>query len=542
MSVVAMSDVPNNNGSGNDSAGEVAAAASSVNGPRDKSNSPPETAPEVASKTASETALDEATEREVNEALASMDPADLAELCGGTNAEDSTAIIDSESVSKGDRLTGTVACVADDDIFLEFGAKAQGVLPKNQFAEDQQPVVGDRLEVIADRIDRDSGLISVRREGTVERAEWDTLAVGALVEGRATGMIKGGLELSINGLRAFMPGSQVSITPMKDISELLNEVLRCEVIEVSARNKNLLVSRRKVLERERREKSDVLWAELEVGQVRDGVVGTIKEFGAFVDLGGLDGLVHIRDLSYGTVENVADVLTAGQQVKVQVLKIEKKRNRISLGLKQALPDPWIGVGDRFQAGTSLKARIVRLADFGAFAEIETGVEALIPISEMSWTRIRQAGDVVSVGDMVDCVVMRVEEKQRRAALSIRQAIADPWEGVAEAFPEKSLVKGKVTRLADFGAFVELIAGVEGLIHISELSDTRVRSCSDVVSVGQEVEARVLGVDRDERRISLSIKAVHEHSKARASEDSMSLPKPKQRKKPLRGGLSSHFEW
>jgi small subunit ribosomal protein S1 len=298
------------------------------------------------------------------------------------------------------------------------------------------------------------------------------------------------------------------------------------------------------LEKEQTEAREHLLEELEVGETRTGTVGNITDFGAFVDLGGVDGLVHISDMSWGSVEKVSDMVKPGQQVEVRVLKIDKKRNRISLGMKQALPDPWEHVQERYPVNTQLKARVVRLADFGVFAELEPGVEGLVPMSEMGWSRVRQPSDVVNVGDMIDVVVIRVEMPKRRIALSIKQAQADPWAGVLESYTPQSLVKGKVTRLADFGAFVELAPGIEGLVHISELADRRVRSCSEVVEPGQEVEVRVLGVDAENRRISLSIRAVAAPEAAGAMPGQLAADRAgrerKKRKRPLRGGLS--WEW
>jgi len=486
-------------------------------------------------------------EREVSQAFASMDSADLAELRGDVPARShvNQTPTSADSISRGTKLEGTVVAVADDDIFLEFGPKAQGIVPRAQFNDGDLPKVGQRLTVVADRFDSEASLLHTHREGAVRRADWDTLEKGAVLVGRVTGLIKGGLEVNVNGLRAFMPGSHADLHPLKDISVLLNDVIRCEVLDVDAKAKNLIVSRRKFMEREQKEQAKTLLAELEVGQIRHGVVGNIAEFGAFVNLGGVDGLVHIRDLSWGMVEKVTDVLTPGQEVDVQVLKIDTKRKRISLGLKQALPDPWKDAENRFPAGTKVKARVLRLADFGAFAEIEAGIEGLIPISEMAWGRVRRAADVVNVGDVVDAAVIRIEPEKRRIALSIKQCAVDPWAEVLQSYTPKSVVKGKVTRIADFGVFIELAPGVEGMAHISELSDQRVRACGDVVSVGQEIEARVLDVDKENRRIALSLKPAHapaaEGVTAEAAAPEAAKP-AKKRKKNLRGGLASHFKW
>lgn len=484
-------------------------------------------------------------DREVEAAMAAMDPADIAELHGGVVATDSsTAGMKAGAgpdTEPGTELTGTVASIAGDDIFIEFGVKSQGVIPKSQFGKNETIEVGRRIDVVVERFDAESDLLIVNRKGATLRANWNNLAVGSIVQGKVIGVIKGGLEVSLSGIRAFMPGSQADVVPMKDISELLNQNIQCEVVEFNRRSKNVLVSRRRVLEREAAAAREAMRGKLAVGQVHKGVVKTLVAFGAFVDIGGIDGLAHISDLSWGSVDKVSDVLKVGQEVEVQILKIDLERDRISLGFKQCQPDPWEGAGEKYPQGTSLKVRVVRLASFGAFVELEAGVEGLVPISELSWTRVRQVSDVLSVGDMVDVTVIRFEAEKRRVALSVKQARPDPWEAVLESFPAKSLVTGKVTRLADFGAFVELVPGVEGLIHISELSDQRVRSCADVLSEGQEIEARVLSVDLSQRRISLSIKAVKEQVAEQPTE-AEAARKPKKRKKALRGGLSSHFDW
>ncbi len=527
-----MTDVPNASGPDDGSLNEPAPASPPTPQQADAPATPEPDTPSM-----------DAIDREVEAAMASMDQGDLAELCGPTPGMPSSVGTPARAANRGDKLTGTVAGVSDDEIFIEFDAKSQGALPKAEFKEGELPEVGQQIDVVMDRFDEQAGLMVIYREGAIRKAAWETLEVGQTVQGRVTGLIKGGLEVNLNGIRGFMPASQTDLIPMKDISVLLNEVVQVQVMELNKRGKNILVSRRKFMEQKREADRDEVLADLAVGQTRHGVVSNIMDFGAFVDIGGVDGLVHIRDLSWGNVEKVTDVLSQGQEVDVQVLKVDKKRNRISLGLKQALPNPWVGVEDRFPSGTSLKARVVRLADFGAFAELEPGIEALIPISEMGWSRVKHPSDVVSVGEMVDAVVIRVEADKERIAVSMKQAQADPWGGVLETFEAQSLVTGKVTRLADFGAFVELAPGVEGLIHISEMADRRINTCSEVVQPGQEIETRVLGVDQENRRISLSIKAVNAPEASAAEPPAHAEPlKPKKRKKPLRGGLSSHFEW
>ncbi len=474
-------------------------------------------------------------DREVAAAMEGMDISDRAELGGG--------VVTSESVEPGTEMTGTVVGLTGDEIFIEFGVKSQGVMQRSDFGKKEPIEVGRRIDAVVDRFDEESSLLILYRKGAIQRASWANMHKGSIVEGRVTGLIKGGLEIDLQGIRAFLPGSQTSIGQLKDISVLLNEKIRCEVTEVDRRGKNVVVSRRKLLEKEQAEAAKQLKTELEVGQTRKGIVRNITEFGAFVDIGGIEGLVHISDLSWGTVDKVTDVVSMGQEIDVVVLKIDTKRDRLSLGLKQAQPNPWDKVPGSYPAGTSLKVRVVRIADFGVFAELEPGIEGLIPISEMGWTRLKSASDAVSVGDMVDAVVIRVEVAKQRLALSMKQATPDPWEGVLDGYEVHAIVKGRVTRLADFGVFVELVPGVEGLIHISELSDRRVRTCGEVVQEGQEIETRILGIDKETRRISLSIKQVAALGGAAAAVDPAEPPKPpKKRKKPLRGGLSSHYDW
>lgn len=478
-------------------------------------------------------------DREIADAMAGMDASDMAELSGEVAARG--------TIAPGSETIGTITGITDSDIFLEFGVKTQGVMPRAQFGKKEPIEVGRRVDVQVERFDPESGLLIVNRKGAVQRATWTNLTIGMLVEGKVTGLNKGGLEIDLKGVRAFMPASQCDVAPMKDISVLLSQHVRCEVIELDRKTKSVLVSRRRAMEKELAESREKLRNELAAGQVRHGIVRSITDFGAFVDLGGVDGLIHIRELSWGSVGKVTDVVKIGQHVDVMVLKVDEKKERISLGLKQVLPDPWENAIQRYPVGSKLTARVVRLADFGAFAELEPGVEGLIPISEMGWTRIKKTDDAVSPGKMVECVVIRIEPDKRRIAMSMKQVQTDPWAEVLDSYPVNSIVKGKVSRLADFGAFIELTPGVDGLVHISELSEKRVKSCGEVVQPGQEVETRVLGVDRENRRISLSIKAVHmptaAETHAAVEQHAAAAPKvEKKRKKPLRGGLSSHFDW
>jgi len=475
--------------------------------------------------------------KEVEAAMSQMSPEDLAELSGSTPppAQGSDA--------SSSRRRGKILAIYDEDVFIDLGGKSQAVVSRSQFRPDDVLEVGHEVEVVVERYDPDSGCLIASRDGAIQEARWENISVGSVVEGRITGMNKGGLEVDIKGIRGFMPASQVDLFHVKDISTFIGQVVHCEVMEIQRRSRNLLLSRRRVIEKERAERKEKIWEELEPGQLRTGVVGNLTDFGAFVDLGGVDGLIHISDLSYRQVEKVSDVVHSGMQVEVKVLKVDRERSRISLGLKQARPDPWSEAETRYSAGTSVNVRVLRLEKFGAFVEVEEGIEGLIPLSEMSWSRVNKASDVLETGQMTQAVVIRVEgPPRRRMALSLKQVEPDPWDGAEERFPAGGMINGRVTKCAEFGAFVELAAGVEGLVHISELSDQRVRRCEDVVQPGQEVEVRVLGVDLDHRRISLSMKATAEGSMADLQAQQAQATPRKKRKKPLRGGLTSHFEW
>jgi small subunit ribosomal protein S1 len=479
--------------------------------------------------------IDAELEREIAEAMNSMSSSEMELLTGQAHGGGGR---DQEGV-----LTGRIVGVHGDDVFIDVGGRAEGICPLEQF--DSVPQVGGTVEVTIERIDPETGTQILSRKGAILAASWASLRRGAIVEGRVTGMNKGGLELDLNGIRAFMPASQCDVHRMRDVSVLIGERLVCEVTEVDRRDENVLVSRRRLQEREIAESRDRLMTELAEGQIRTGIVGNVTDFGAFVDLGGVDGLIHISNLSHAHVEKTGDVVQPGQRVEVKVLKINRETGKIALGLKQAQADPWATVLEKYPVGTHLHARVIRMADFGAFVEIEPGVDALIPISEMSWIkRVRHPSEILSEGQVVSASVLKVDVEKRRISLSLKQLETDPWAGVDAEFPANSVVLGRVARTTDFGAFVELRAGVEGLVHISEMSDSHVRRASDVAKPGDEVKVKILGVDMEARKISLSMKQASEAYAGAPGESGgvADAKKDKKRKKPLRGGLSTDNGW
>ena len=382
---------------------------------------------------------------------------------------------------------GKVVSVGKDDVFIDFGGKSQGICSLLQFTEVK---IGDEFDFNVEKYDEREGVLVLNRKGVLTSGvNWENLEVGQIVEGTCTGMNKGGLEVDIKGMRAFMPAGQVDLYFQKDISIFLSQKMVVEVTQFDRQAKNLVVSRRNILEREKEEQKKKLMAELAEGQMRKGVVRNVLDFGAFVDLGGVDGLLHVSEMSHRRGRQPSEFVKNGDLVEVKIIKIDPNTGKISLSLKQAMADPWTGVENRYYNGSQVTGRVVRVEPFGAFIEVEEGIEGLLPVSEMSWQRIRHPADVVKEGDTIKLVVIGVDPTARKMTFSLKQAGPDPWATAAEKYPVHSVVTGTVTRVVDFGAFVELEPGLEGLIHISELAANRIRAASDVVKPGQEVKAR-----------------------------------------------------
>lgn len=435
------------------------------------------------------------------------------------------------------RLQGRIVSIHDADVFVDVGSKSEGVVPLDEFEPDAPPVVGQVLSLVPHGIDQESGLMRLSLHEAKVAASLESLRVGDVVKARVTGSNIGGLELRVHGLRGFMPMSQVDLVRHDDFATFIGRWLECEVTEIDRRGKNLVLSRRRVLERERAEERQQLRFQLADGQVRKGVVRRLTDFGAFVDLGGIDGLLHVSDMSWGRVQHPREVVKEGDTVEVKILKVDLVKDRISLGLKQLSPDPWTLVEGQYHAGDTIEGRVTKLMNFGAFVELQPGVEGLIPVSEMSWTqRVTRPADLLKPGDSVRVVVLTVDAQARKLSLSLKALGEDPWKGVTERYQPEALVKGAVTRITNFGAFVQLEEGVEGLVHISQLSHQRVRAVSDVVKVGDVVAVRVLGVEPEHRRISLSLKSAETPAATPPAEE-QAPAKPKKPRRQLRGGLT-----
>lgn len=492
--------------------------------------------------------LDPDLQRELDEALGDMSleaMIDAEEASKRAIAEGAPG--SAGKVGKGVRR-GQVMAIQGEDIFIDLGGKTQGILTVSQFGvDDPLPRIGSALDVTIEGFDPENGLLILSRQGAVMAAAWETLQEGQILEGRVTGLNKGGLELTLSGIRAFMPISQVEMFRVEDLTPYLNQKFRVQVSEIDRDDNNVIVSRRTLLELEAQEAREKTFESLAEGQTVKGVVRNIMPYGAFVDIGGVDGLLHVKDMAHSRVEDPNTIVQQGQTLELRVLKVDREARKVGLGLKQVLPDPWAGAGEKFIPDTVVSGRVVRLADFGAFVELESGVDGLIPISELTFERrIKHPSEIVNVGDMIKVRVMSVDLERKRISLSLKKVGDDPWTGAAVRWPEKSEVQGVVKRIAEFGAFVELVPGVEGLVHISELSNERVRSVGDAVKEGQPVKCKVLGVEEDRRRISLSIKQAGQESAFYATPGSAAgsassaegeAPKPPaKRKKPLKGGL------
>jgi small subunit ribosomal protein S1 len=454
------------------------------------------------------------------------------------SAGDQAADESHEEVLHHDMRRGRISAIRGEDVFVDLPGdtgKLQGVVPLTQF--DRTPRIGSIMDFVVDHTDEHQGLIYLSREGAISRTTWEQLQRGASVEARVLSSNKGGLELEmVGGIRAFMPASQIDTQHVEDMQSWVGQKLPGIVQEIDRKSKKVVLSRRQYLEQEAARKKQALLSELEEGQFRDGKVSSLTKFGAFVDIGGVDGLIHVSDLSYSHIDKPGDVVQVGQDVRVKVLSIDREKERISLGLKQSQPDPWESIETRYQVGSQVQGRVVRTANFGAFVELEPGVEGLLPLSEMSWRRIHKAEEIVKAGDTLWMQVLSLDPANRKISLSLKQAQGDPWVGAEHKYPVGSWVEGTVRSLTDFGAFIELEPGVEGLAHISELAPHRVKQVSDVLQQGETRQVRVLEVSEDDRKIRLSLKSDEHTAQAQqqAAQHGQGGPAQQNSKKPAQG--------
>ncbi len=412
----------------------------------------------------------------------------------------------------GSLIEGTVSAVKDDEVFIDIGYKSEGVVPLQEFGADAEVKPGDKVTVMLVQLENDkTGMVELSKRRADEKIRWEKILAryveGCIVKGTVKSAVRGGLLVQIDDVEAFLPGSQIEVTPVKELEPYVGQTFDFKVIKISNERRNLIVSRRELIEGELAEKKAELLTSLQKGEIRKGRVKNITDFGAFVDLDGLDGLLHITDMSWGRIKHPNELLKVGQELDVMVLDVDRDRERVSLGLKQTMPNPWDAIQDQFPVGSRVEGKVVNLAPYGAFVEIAPGIEGLVHISEFSWTkRVARASDMLAVGDTVQVVVLSVDVENQKIALGIRQTQANPWDTVQERFPVGSKVKGKVRNFTAYGAFVELEEGIDGMIHVSDMSWTRkINHPSECLQKGEEVEAVVLDVNAKEQRISLGLK-------------------------------------
>ncbi len=418
-----------------------------------------------------------------------------------------------QDAREGEIVSARVLQVTDNAVILEFGFKSEGSVALDEFKE--APEVGEEVEVLLESLEDDDGIVVLSKKKADFLRVWEKIREAyeddKPVKGVLVRKIKGGVTVDLMGVDAFLPGSQIALRRVPNIEDLIGETYKFRIIKLNKRRRNIVVSRRVILEAEREKKRETLVKELLVGQVRTGVVKNITDFGAFIDLGGLDGLLHITDMSWGRVGHPSEVVEIGAELDVKVLDIDWNRERISLGLKQLLPYPWTEIDKKYPVGARVRGKVVSITNYGAFVELEKGVEGLVHISEMSWTRnIRHPSKLVSIGDEIEAVVLKVDPDDEKISLGMKQIEEDPWLALPLKYPTGTRLQGKVRNLTSFGAFVEIEPGIDGLVHVSDMSWTRrVEHPSEVVQKGQDLEVMVLDVDAENKRISLGIKQIQD---------------------------------
>ncbi|MDE2890272.1 MAG: 30S ribosomal protein S1 [Gemmatimonadota bacterium] len=420
------------------------------------------------------------------------------------------------NITEGEIVSGTVLAVAENSVVVDIGFKSEGAIPLAEFADPSEVEVGQEIEVYLEDVEDQEGQIVLSKQKADFMRVWDRIKDAydsdQIVEGRLVRRIKGGIVVDLFGVDAFLPGSQIDIKQVKNFDQFIGEVFPFRIIKLNKNRRNIVVSRRVVLEAERERLRKQILQTLEVGQIREGAVKNITDFGAFIDLGGLDGLLHITDISWGRIGHPSEVLSIGDNVQVKVLNYDEERERISLGMKQLMPHPWENIEDKYPVGDRVDGKVVSITDYGAFVELEQGVEGLVHISEMSWTQhIRHPSKLVSIGDQLKVVILNVDKDGQKISLGMKQTTDDPWLSLDEKYPVGTRLTGLVRNLVNFGAFVEIEEGIDGLVHISDMSWTRrVRHPSDVVKKGEQIDVVVLNIDKKRRRISLGHKQTIEN--------------------------------
>ncbi len=437
---------------------------------------------------------------------------DQKELDVLTNLYDKTIL----DFSEGEIVKGKVLSINDKEVAVDIGFKSEGVIPINEFKSVEDLSVGDEIDILLDKMEDNDGQLRLSKEKADFARIWDVVVQkhedNELVEGKCVRRIKGGMVVDLQGLDAFLPGSQIDVKPVRDFDSLLGSTMEFKIVKVNHLRKNIVISRRVIIEEGLSEQREKMLEELEKGQVRWGVVKNITDFGVFIDLGGVDGLLHITDLSWGRVAHPSEVVNLDEQLRVVILNFDSEKKRVSLGLKQLLPHPWENVAEKYPVGAKIKGKVVSITDYGAFVELEKGIEGLIHISEMSWTQhIKHPSKILSIGQDAETVVLNFDKDDKKISLGLKQIDPDPWTSVVEKYPVGTKHGGNVRNVTNFGVFVELEEGIDGLVHISDLSWTKkVRHPSEIVKKGDAIEVVILNVSIQDRRISLGHKQIEDN--------------------------------
>ena len=418
-------------------------------------------------------------------------------------------------ITENEIITGRIIGINEKDVLVDIGFKSEGIISRNEFSENNLPDIGEKLEVFLEKIEDESGNTVLSKEKAEFLNRWKDLRniheTGEIIKGQIIRRIKGGMVVDLAGVQAFLPGSQIDIRPVKDFDQYINKEIDLRVVKFNEMRKNVVVSHKAIIEDTLAEQRDELFSKLEVGSVIDGRVKNITDFGVFVDLGGIDGLLHITDLSWGRVNHPSEIINMDDELTVKIIDFDQDKKRVSLGLKQLTPHPWENIQSQYPEGSSVSGKVVSMTNYGAFIEIKPGIEGLIHVSEMSWTKhIKNPSELYSLGDTIDAKVLAIDVDERKISLGAKQLQPDPWDEIEEKYIPGNLVKGKVINLTQFGAFIELEEGIDGLIHVSDLSWTKiVRHPKEILGKDEEIEVRILEVSRESRRISLGIKQIED---------------------------------
>lgn len=417
------------------------------------------------------------------------------------------------NIQEGEVIRGRIVQVSDDFVMVDIGYKSEGQIPIHEFRDETgkpNAVIGDEIDVLLEFHDDDDGTVHLSKEKAAKIKVWDDISRiysdDGIIDGKVTAKVKGGLAVDI-GVQAFLPGSQVDLRPVRNLESLIGHVFSFKVLKYNKKRRNVVLSRRALLEKEREHMKSSTLSTLEDNKVVEGIVKNITDYGVFVDLGGIDGLLHITDMSWGRVGHPSEMFQIGDKINVKVLSFDRNSERVSLGLKQLINDPWTQAEGRYPVGAKVRGKVVSLTDYGAFIEIEEGVEGLIHVSEMSWTKkVRHPSKFLSVGDEVEAVVLSINPESKRISLGMKQLESNPWDVIAQKYPVGTTIAGKIKNITDFGIFIGIDEGIDGLVHISDISWTkRVKHPSEVFRKNQEVQAIVLNIDKENERFSLGIK-------------------------------------